>query len=161
MASTSTCQPSRKFMTIDQKMRVVKEYERGKRPSEIAALFGICRSEVYKIYQCKNAVSKCFQDCTVQKASKILRRKAKYAEIDQSVFDWFRFIRMRSGRRRSLPVSRGLIYKHVQSMKPKRETSTRSRPQMGGLHAGGGGTIFQNQSNCMEKPLKLTLMKQK
>ena len=107
MASCGSKQ--KKFLTLKQKVDVIKEVQLGRYPPEVAKSFGICKSEVYKILKSKQTISDSFQDCTVQKSSKIMTRKSKHAEIDQAVFQWFRFIRTLSGTRRPLPVTRSLI----------------------------------------------------
>ena len=81
----ASCSKSKKFLTLKQKVDVIKEVELGKKPSEVAESFGMSRSEVYKILKMKETVADSFKDCTVQKSSKIMTRKSKHADIDQAV----------------------------------------------------------------------------
>ena len=49
MASCGSKQ--KKFLTLKQKVDVIKEVQLGRHPPEVAKSFGICKSEVYKNFE--------------------------------------------------------------------------------------------------------------
>jgi hypothetical protein len=104
-AVCSSQRSKRKFLSTEEKKKVIEEVRLGKLPVDIVSEYGIGKTQVYKLYKSRDAIDK----STVPKLSKILAKKCKYPDIDSAVFEWLCALRKMTGNRRPLPVSRELV----------------------------------------------------
>lgn len=95
----------KKFISLKEKIDVVKEFSSGRPVADIAQQFGIGKTQAYRILRNKDEL----QNTKTPLYCKVLTTKGKYPEIDTAIFDWFCSIRSFSGSRRPLPVSKSII----------------------------------------------------
>ena len=96
----------RRFLSGNDKQKVLSELKAGKPPLDVAAEFGISKTQVYSIRKKKCAS---IGKMLVPLCAKVASSRAKHPAIDRAVYEWFRSIRTLTGARKPLPVSRSMI----------------------------------------------------
>lgn len=99
----------KRYLTLEEKLKVLAEFELGKPACEVCKTFRIGKSQFYSILKNKQTLTAAMKDKTVPVRSKLYSNRVKYPAIDQAVFDWFSSIRCLVGNRKPLPISRSLL----------------------------------------------------
>ena len=94
---------------MGEKQKVIGDIKAGKHVEDVAREYGISKSQVYRIFQCKDSIVRAVAEGSVPTQSKVVVNKAKYPAIDQAVFQWFCSLRSLRRGCKPLPVSRAII----------------------------------------------------
>ena len=107
MADCSRKRKTRRCLQRTEKLKILSELQRGTRVEDIAKKYDISIQQAYKIVKAKHSLTELKNGLSMH--SKILVSRAKYPDIDRSVFEWFCSIRAFRGRKKPLPISRELV----------------------------------------------------
>ncbi|KAH7960026.1 hypothetical protein HPB49_016267 [Dermacentor silvarum] len=77
----------RKFLSLEEKAKVIAQAEGGKRKSVIAEEFGIPASSLSTILKCKDAIAKALASGTSAKHKKVTQ--PVHEDLDKAVYTWF------------------------------------------------------------------------
>ncbi|KAH7932909.1 hypothetical protein HPB49_004681 [Dermacentor silvarum] len=77
----------RKFLSLEEKAKVIAQAEGGKRKSVIAEEFGIPASSLSTILKCKDAIVKALASGTSAKHKKVTQ--PVHEDLDKAVYTWF------------------------------------------------------------------------
>ena len=107
-----TARPSvknKEFLTLEQRIEVLKQIDAGLSERVLAVKFGVSRSQINRIRASRSKLEKAHQEETFQPAAKVIGNFAHHPELDSAVFRWFCEMRNPSNRRKPLPISRSVI----------------------------------------------------
>lgn len=106
MRQQAVTREKKNILTLENKLKVLKELDSGLSERSIAAAFGISRSQVNRIRNRKLEIETCNKENLFRPVAKVLVSKAQYPEIDKSVYEWVREMRNPTLRLKPLPLSR-------------------------------------------------------
>ena len=106
MAEPQSARKKRRCLKMGEKQKVIGDIKAGKHVEDVAREYGISKSQVYRIFQCKDSIVRAVAEGSVPTQSKVVVNKAKYPAIDQAVFQWFCSLRSLWRGCKPLPVSR-------------------------------------------------------
>ncbi|KAH7979566.1 hypothetical protein HPB49_009889 [Dermacentor silvarum] len=77
----------RKFLSLEEKAKVIAQAEGGKRKSVIVENFGIPASSLSTILKCKDAIAKALASGSSAKHKKVTQ--PVHEDLDKAVYTWF------------------------------------------------------------------------
>ena len=100
---------SKEFLTLEQKLEVLKQLDRGLSERAVAFNFKVSRSQINRIRANRVKIERFIQEKIFQPNVKVLKNAAHHPELDSAVFKWFCEMRSPVNRRKPLPISRAII----------------------------------------------------
>ena len=101
--------PKPKHLTVRDKLSIIERIEKGEKQCEIAKSTGLSKSAVTLIKKNSEKLRELEAVNSPLLQSKLSLFKSKYPQVDKMVYDWFVDFRHPLGKRKPLPLSRGII----------------------------------------------------
>ncbi|GBO43455.1 Tigger transposable element-derived protein 4 [Araneus ventricosus] len=92
----------RVFLNLEQRIEVLRQYERGKSSRKLAELFNCERTQINKVIKEKDLILKEYEDFKFRGVKRM--RHEKYVDINEVVLEWFKTVRAKK-----IPVSGPMI----------------------------------------------------
>ena len=97
----------RVILTLDSKVKVIRQHEKCIGPRQLAAEFGVGKTQINNIVTAKADILKLWDDGVNGQLKLVAVRKCPYVDLNEKVFDWFC-----SARARNIPLTgRAVCYK--------------------------------------------------
>ena len=94
----------RVILTLDCKVKVIRQHEKGIGSRQLAAEFGVGKTQINNIVTAKADVLKLWDDGVNGRWKLVAVRKCPYVDLNAKVFDWFC-----SARARNIPLTGRLL----------------------------------------------------
>ena len=94
----------RVILTLDCKVKVIRQHEKGICSRQLAAEFGVGKTQINNIVTAKADILKLWDDGVNGRRKLVAARRCPYVELNAKVFDWFC-----SARSRNIPLTGRLL----------------------------------------------------
>lgn len=101
-ASMATSSRKRKFLSLEEKARIISAASSGRKKGDVAADFGISQSTLSTILKSKDAIAQALSSGTSAKRKKLTQ--AAHEDLEKALYTWFLDVRAKK-----MPVSGNML----------------------------------------------------
>ena len=84
------------ILTVDSKVKVIRQHEKGIGSRQLAAEFGVGKTQINNMVAAKADILKLWDDGVNGRRKLVAARKCPYVDLNAKVFDWFCAARARN-----------------------------------------------------------------
>jgi hypothetical protein len=99
----------RETLTLENKLNVIELPNENKSERCVAQLMGVSLSQVNRIGKSREKIERFSKEKVFQPTAKVMANRSLIADLDDSIYNWFREMRNPLGRRKPLSLSRAVI----------------------------------------------------
>ncbi|GBN24704.1 Tigger transposable element-derived protein 4 [Araneus ventricosus] len=97
------------FLNLEQRIEILRQYEKGKSARKLAELFYCGRTQINKIIKEEDLILKEYEDFKFRGVKRM--RHEKYVDINEAALEWFKTVRAKK-----IPVSGPMIQHKVKEL---------------------------------------------